>query len=465
MTPLKSVLKLSMALGVLTAMGLVPFSPDLVCTSAAWAQSIRNYGQAGQAGVNGREGRPGREGGDRTLSADGSSIRLDLAGTDGEDGEHGSDARPSFCGRQPRDVDHNLRAPDGGNGGSGGAAGDGGNGGALLVYYANLADLRQVFVNAAAGRGGRGGLGGNGSVGCRCDRRSWELETCTGTQGTDSYRCTSSRYTCTDGRNGSRGSNGQDGKEGQMGLVSLVNQREPLAPETPTLTAGLSQLLGQRVALSKNLWTVQRGATGLLAPGSVVNDEYRLYVGRAEGTVQLAWEAERSPTQFANERATVSIDDNRQIQVGFSEGLWADGSLTVDDQQHAVYRITRALREEEATQFDAGRVTGNGRDLQLVVLDRADVSDIVDTRFEVSIRTADGRGDRRLNFRSRYEGELPANLVEQDRNRFVLNLGQLPISPRDLAAGNAAEIRITAVRSLGNNTAETRIDWRGELRR
>ncbi|MBW4654370.1 MAG: hypothetical protein KME20_15240 [Kaiparowitsia implicata GSE-PSE-MK54-09C] len=83
MTLLKSVLKLSMPLGVLAAVGLVPLSQDLLCTAAAWAQSTRSYGQAGQAGMNGREGRPGREGGDRTLSADGSSIRLDLAGTDG----------------------------------------------------------------------------------------------------------------------------------------------------------------------------------------------------------------------------------------------------------------------------------------------------------------------------------------------------------------------------------------------
>ncbi|MGG6293498.1 hypothetical protein ACQ4M4_03655 [Leptolyngbya sp. AN02str] len=461
----KPFLSIALSLSAVFVAGGIPVAKHLICSPAAWAQTTQSYGEEGQSGSNGRSGRAGSSGSSRTIFANGLPQQLELVGTDGEDGESGRNGRSALCGRQPRDVDYNLRAPNGGHGGNGGNGGDGGDGGSVTIYYTNLADVRQVYVNAAAGRAGRGGLGGQAGPGCNCDRRFWEIETCTGTPGTADYRCSVRRFTCTDGSNGRVGSNGNNGRTGTIGELTLINRAEPLSAEQPQAAAPLSQLLGQSISLSKDLWDVRQGATGLLAPGSVVANEYREYAGRVEATVQLVWQAARSRSEFANETATVTLERDRQVQVDFSDEIWADGTQVTDANQLTTYTIANVIRRNEATQMDTVRVAGSGRDLQFTVVDQANVSDLVATEFAVQIRTADGQGDRRPDYRTRFEGVVPANLVTQDGNRFVLNLGQLPISARDLAAGNPAEIRLTATRSFAGQSAETSMNWRGNLRR
>ncbi len=436
---------------------------ETVCPPIAQAQS-GDFGQPGQNGRDGRSGRAGRSGSDRTVILNGNPAPIDLSGEDGGDGENGENGRSAFCGQQPRDVNRNLRAPDGGSGGNGGMGGNGGNGGNLTVYYTNPADVQRLFVNAAAGEGGRGGRSGNGSFGCNCQYRQWQVQSCTGTPGTPNYRCSTQVFSCTDGRDGRSGSNGADGRSGQLGQLSLINQSQPLAPDSPSLTASLSNLVNQEVALSKNLWNLRRGAVSLLAPGSSIADQYREYAGRAEGRFRLVWAATTPLQELANETATVQIQNDRTITLTSPEDVWLSGSSTQEGQV-TTYRVAAIVRRQDATRLAVGNVTGRGSQLQMVVVDLAGKSDLLNTRFRIRYRTDQSFGDGAPDFRTRYDGEVPANLVSRDFNRFTLNVGQLPIGASYLTPGTPVQIEVTAVRALGDRSAEQDLRWGGTLRR
>ena len=79
--------------------------------------------------------------------------------------------------------------------------------------------------------------------------------------------------------------------------------------------------------------------------------------------------------------------------------------------------------------------------------------------------TSDRGGDRGLlPLRTRYDGTLPANLISRDGNRFVLALGQLPISACDLVPGVRIEVELTATRSFAGRSAKQKLEKRDEIR-
>ena len=151
---------------------LPPSSKSIFCPLLAWSAEIREYGNDGRNGSDGRTGQRGRDGQSQTIFADGSPLNLDLSGEDGSSGEDGLSGENADCERQPRDVDHDVRAADGGKGGNGGNGGDGGDGGALTIYYTNLADLKKIAVRANGGRGGQSGRGAYGGEGCIATARA-----------------------------------------------------------------------------------------------------------------------------------------------------------------------------------------------------------------------------------------------------------------------------------------------------
>ncbi|AFY34769.1 hypothetical protein [Calothrix sp. PCC 7507] len=118
----------------------IPASGAVFCSAIAddgYSKSTKNYGTDGSKGSDGRTGRNGRDGQNQTVFIDASPINLDLSGQDGEDGEDGRRGYEPDCSGLRDNVDHNVKAPNGGAGGDGGKGGDGGNGGSLNVYYTN----------------------------------------------------------------------------------------------------------------------------------------------------------------------------------------------------------------------------------------------------------------------------------------------------------------------------------------
>jgi hypothetical protein len=328
----------------------------------------------------------------------------------------------------------------------------------LTLYYRTRADLRQIYVDAQGGRGGLGGRGGEGGEGCRCRYRDWDVETCSG--GT----CTTERFICDDGEEGYYGRSGDSGRDGQVGSVSVINQTEPLLPENPSQIQGLDALMQQPVRLSRNLWEERSGALALLAPGSIVADTYREYVGRVEGQVQIQWEASRSPNTFLGLAPTAAIQADGSRTVTFPEQLWVTGNYQQAGDL-TTYVVTGAVQASDATRLAWGTIRGRSSDFVAAVIDRAGESEYLNTTFHLTYRTANGdpRDDRRLRYSTQYEGTLPTDLVSRDNNRFELALGRLPVSGRHLQGGTYVQMELTIQRSLGNNSATQTLSWQGQL--
>lgn len=449
---------------VVLGLGLLPVPALEGCSLWAWAAETRSYGSDGSDGRDGRSGRNGQVGRSQTVTAMGTPATLDLAGTDGNDGERGEDGQRPRCGSQPRNVSYHLEAADGGDGGDGGQGGHGGAGGKLTVYYQDRAALQQLLVNARGGRGGRGGQGGVGAAGCRCDRRDWQVETCSGTPGQSDYSCRRERYTCRDGRYGVNGSFGKDGTTGQNGQLWLVNQLDPLPGETPSQTLSLREFASRPVTLSRNLWSARSGANALLASGSVVNDTYQEYVGRVEGQVALDWQAEKPAGLFSDAPLTAEIDETGQLTARFSDQLWVDYT-TQRNADQMILTINNVVRASDATRLAWGGTEGSGRDLKAVVLDLSGETANLNTQFRLTLETSNGdpRRDRRLRYVTRYDEIIPADLVNVDHNRFALDIGRLSISQANITPGTYARITLTAIRSLGENSATQDISWQGQF--
>ena len=466
--PMRFLGKLSIFLIILTFPNFLPPAKSVLCPLVAWGYERSDFGRNGQDGTDGRSGKDGRSGENQTIFADNSAVNLDLSGTDGEDGDDGGDGDNAFFGKQPYRVERNLHAANGGDGGDAGNGGDGGNGGSLTVYYKDLADLRQIAVRATGGEGGRAGRAGKSGYGCDCDRHEWEVETCTGTPGSSDYKCNTRRFYCQDGKNGRKGSSGKNGKKGSLGTLTLINRKEPLAADAPTIKVRMPELKDKVFTLSKNIWNTRTGAGSLLAPGSAIADEYREFVERLESPFQLVWNEARPLTDFGNETVTINLEDDKRVKTSFPEDVWVKGE---ELQQNGItqFVVSNAIHQREVTQLKVADFSGNGSNLNLSLIDSAGKSDLVSTQFSLKYRStpSDARFNRynasRSDYKTRYEGNIPAELISRNKNRFTLNLGKLPISSEFLQPGVAADIELVATRSLGDRSTKQKINWNGEI--
>ncbi|WP_138502038.1 collagen-like protein [Nostoc sp. PA-18-2419] len=459
---LKSKLPLLLTFCLFT--NFLPASDSLLCSAFGSEKyyKVARYDTGGRTASNGRSGRDGYSGENQNISIDGSPINLDLSGKDGEDGEDGEQGYRPNCGNQPDNVSHNINAPDGGSGGSGGRGGDGGNGGSIIVYYTNLADLRNIFVRATGGEGGRGGRGGNGTVGCKCQRRKWEVETCQGTPGTPNYKCTNKVYRCSDGNHGGDGSDGRDGRKGSLGTLSIVKSKEPLVDDNPTRKLTISELT-KPFNLSKNKWNIRQGAISLLAPGSAIADNYREFEQRLEEAFQIVWQEREPITSFANQAVTLNLTDSKQVEVAFPEDLWIDGS-SKSQANLTTFTVNYAIPKKDVTRLAVAEFVDAGQNLNLKIVDLAAKSDAIDTQFRVKFRAQDSLYGF-SSYKTEYEGDIPNEFVTRDYNRFTLALGKLKIPDEALRPGVNVEIEVIATRSLGERSAKQTIRWQGVVRK
>lgn len=423
-----------------------------ICGSAALAGHA--FGQDGRDGRDGRTGRDGRNGASQTVWATGDPIRLDLSGTDGEDGGYGEDAEWVRCRRQPRGERHDLQAADGGDGGHGGNGGRGGDGGSLTVHYTNPSQLRQILVDAEGGRGGRGGRGGDGTDGCDCDDDHWTVEVCK--DGT----CRQEDYDCDDGHDGVDGRHGRDGESGTLGQLILINQVEPLPQAAPSQSQSVASLANQMVTLSRNLWDTRNGAKNLLAPGSAIANSYQVYTGHIERQFTLDWQAPQAAQTFTD-AVDLELQADGQVRIDFPQAYWLLGE-TVQQDTLTTYRVEGIVPVAEVTQLAVGRVDGRSRTFAVNVVDLAQRSDVLETRFEVRYSTS-GDDGRRRRYDVEFDGPVPEALVQQDHNRFTLSLGRLPIRSQLLSGGTRAQVELKIIRSFGTNTAEQTLTWQGEI--
>ena len=282
-----------------------------VTASTALASS---FGYPGQNGNSGLDGYNGRNGPGMSITADGGNYRYDLRGDDGYPGQDGADGRSASSCQQPRDVPYNLNGAEGGSGGKAGDGGNGGSGGDFVVYYSDITNVRNIYVDSLGGRGGESGRPGRGSYGCNCTTYSWQVNGAT--------------YICNDGIDGYNGSYGRNGILGATGTAKLISQLNPLPQERPNRLIKLSVLSAADQDISRHMWTTRDGAASLFAAGSRVASRYSLYLGTQVVTYTLDWRANR-PAEDFNETGIQIYFGQNGPSVAVSDDVWIRGRGTL----------------------------------------------------------------------------------------------------------------------------------------
>lgn len=430
-----------------------------ICSLVAVANQIVSFGKNGSHGKDGQNGEKGRDSETLTIFADGSPLNLDLSGQNGSGGQSGENGADAMCDNQPINVNYNLWGASGGDGGNGGSGGDGGNGGLLTIYATDKSYLSQISVQAKGGEGGQSGDGGNGGSGCECQQPYWTVESCSGNPGSSNYSCSTREYRCLDGEVGKNGRSGRGGRSGKLGSLTLINSNQPLPPDRLSASVTMAELKERGFSLSKNIWETKTGAVSLFAQGSIIDDQYLELVERVENSVVLIWNAPQDFTPFRDRTFTVNLQDDRSVAITIPDDLWLETNILPRKNVTELF-VFNAIRASEATQLKSNGLSGVGLGLQLELVDEAKKSDLINTSFYLKYSVSNS-GEARLrpvsDYINRYEGEIPPQFVRYSDNRFIIDLGQLPIDPKYLEPDRAIQVQLEITRTFANNSAKQTI--------
>jgi hypothetical protein len=290
------------------------------------------------------------------------------------------------------------------------------------------------------------------------------VQTCQGRPGDSNYRCTTEEFRCFQGRNGVSGASGRQGSQGTLGQLTILNSDRPLESDQPSATVTLSILKNNGFLLSKDQWETRQGATTLFAAGSAIADQYRVLTQRRERAFILIWNAPQSFEKFANQTMTLTLEDNDDIQVVPPQAMWVEGT-TQQRSNRTEFVVYNAMFADEAVQLEASELMGRRRDIKINITDQADLSDIIQTKFLVKYKTTryDPRFRPTSEYSTRFDDEMPSQLVTLNGNQFTLDIGQLPIEDEYFGSDLGVEIEITAVRSFAGYSAEKRMVIRDRL--
>ena len=426
-----------------------------ICFLQASANQIVDFGQDGKPAENGKDGNKGNNSEALTIFADGSPLNLNLSGQDGTEGENGGNGESALCSNQPVNVNYNLLGASGGNGGNGGNGGDGGNGGTLTIYATNKDYLGQIYVQAIGGQGGQSGQGGQGGDGCQCPQPYWSVESCNGTPGSPDYNCGTKEYRCLNGEDGKNGRSGRNGREGKLGALTLINSNTPLPPDRITASVSMNELKSRGFSLSKNIWETRDGAVSLFAEGSVINDQYLELVERVENAVVLIWNAPQPFAPYRDRNLTLSLKDDRTVQINIPSDIWLQTNQLQRNNVTELF-VFNAIQASDATKLESRGLSGFGKELQIEIIDQAEKSDLIETTFKIKYgvsNSPEARFRPVSNYTTRYQGEVPPEFIRYNNDRFILELGKLPIKPRYLEADRAIQVQVEITRSFGDNSA------------
>ncbi|BAQ66703.1 hypothetical protein [Geminocystis sp. NIES-3709] len=426
-----------------------------MCFLSASANQIIGFGKDGAEGTNGKDGNIGRNSEALTIFADGSPLNLNLSGQEGLSGENGATGENALCDNQPVNVNYNLVGGNGGDGGTGGNGGDGGNGGSLTIYATDKNYLRQIYVQSNGGKGGRPGEGGNGGSGCQCPKPYWTVESCSGKPGSPDYSCGTKEFRCINGENGKNGRSGRAGRDGKLGSLTLINRNQPLAPDRLTASVTMAELKNRGFSLSKNIWETRTGATNLFAQGSIIDDQYLELVERVENSVVLIWNAPQVFAPFGDRTITLNLQDDRNVAMKFPEDLWLETNILQRNNVTELF-VFNAIKSQDAIRLKNKSLSGFGENLQLEIIDEAEKSDLIATNFYIRYSVSNSPEARLRpvsDYTLRYEGEIPPQFIRYGNNRFIIDVGKLPIDSRHLEVGRAVQIQIDAKRTFANNSA------------
>jgi hypothetical protein len=243
-------------------------------------------------------------------------------------------------------------------------------------------------------------------------------------------------------------------------VLSIIHGTQELKSDNPTVKVPLSQAINKSIDLSKNKWNIRNGASALLAPGSIISEQYREFERRIEGTFQLDWNEQKSAGSFADQIITLSLNDEEQIKIDFPKDLWVLGNYVTQGTM-TKYSVVNTIRRQDVTKLKVADFDGVGRNVNLKLVDLGGRADLLKTEFTVKIST---RNSDRFYDQTEYKAKISPELVTRDYNRYIISLGKLPIPDRALETRTEVEIELTATRSLGERSAKQTIIWKDSIR-
>jgi hypothetical protein len=471
------------------------------------------FGIPGAPGAAGSNGYSGANGQSVSVVASGQPQNFNLRGQDGGNGGNGQPGGHAQECRQPPPVRADFFGAPGGSGGNGGYGGNGGSGGSVTVYYSDIANLKQISVDATPGRGGNAGYGANGDNGCGCERHEWfvPVQVChqenppvhhdsfaqadTGhgapapghsnppapgpkpapapqpepkpvpqpqpapapvppPQPITVCETVPERHVCVDGRSGDNGSNFSGGSAGQYGSATLNQSLTPLTPTNPSASAQVGSLPSQTTLTTDN-WASAPGAGALFAPGSQISDTYQYWAGRKTVQTSVVWNASTPQSSCTSQAIGVQVNGAGQVSANIENGtVWAQLSVNYAADGSATVSVDKAVPANEATQL-AGSISGSDSGLVEVLNDAAKVSTLVDTQIQAKVSTPGFLGI----MTSRFNGVVPANMLSVNDSSIVIDIGKLPGLPSgDIKKGKKVKIELTVTRSLGGQSANQQIN-------
>jgi hypothetical protein len=441
------------------------------------AFSANQFGFSGSSGRNGQNGFNGKDGQSTIVKATGQTEQLILAGSDGGPGNNGGFGSDAYnCYQGSTTPNYDLYGANGGEGGDGGNGGYGGDGGNIRVYFQNLSDVKNIFVDSSPGQGSYSGRGEYGGRGCRCTYYAWTKQEChqeaythtvclprgcqQGTAGCNcqtqtEYKtvCVDKRYTCRDGYDGRQGYNGRNGSAGSYGSIQLVGQLTDLAPTTPSMVVLVDKILTGTFNLSRDDWDSKSGALSVFAPGSKIRDDYKLFAGTSVNSVNFTWlDQDRSPSYYAGSRISLSLVGKPAIvKVALPTDLLAVTSQT-GTANSTDFQFTKTMRRDELTNLRVEEMTGSMETLTLTMIDDSNVSDVSNTKVFIE-------SGWELEAGGKFKDWVPQNLIRSEKNKVHINLGRIPgIKAKKLKKyfGEKCELEMYIDRAFAGTTERVR---------
>ena len=406
----------------------IAFLSVLAFFMASPALAAHIFGFQGNNGQNGRNGRQGSDARDVVIFATDEFQSRSTVGTNGASGENGQYGQNAGSCFQPQNA-QNERGANGGSGGSGGNGGDGGDAGNMTIYYNDIQNIRNIRLMAEPGIGGRAGRSEWGGSACRCTRYQWEIDEVT--------------YSCQDGAEGQRGQQGRRGQDGNQGRLSVIQNDGPLDPESTTIRLTMSDALNREVAMSEHQWQSKSGARQLFANGSDVPDAYRFYLETYGNNIVTNWNFGRDAAAFAEVPLTYSLR-NKAFKMTSGNNIWLESTIVPEGNQINI-SIDHAIFVNEVTAFNFRGFGGTNGGLTGFFTDDGGAQEYLNTKVYVRYFT------RTVIRRLRWEGWVPAELLEVEGNQFKVRLGQLGIDPAFLENGDRIYVEYVVRRFTASN--------------
>ncbi|WLT37850.1 hypothetical protein NON20_19580 [Synechocystis sp. B12] len=142
----------------------------------------------------------------------------------------------------------------------------------------------------------------------------------------------------------------------------------------------------------------------------------------------VVWNAPQSFERFANTNVSLTLTEDNQIAPELPSNLWLEGT-TQQRNNVTEFVVYNAMWEGDATSLGRLTLSGSGNNLKLSLVDEANQSNLMATKFRLRYRVTneDPRFRPPSTYTLRYEGEIEDSLVTVNGNQFTIDIGQLPI--------------------------------------